>query len=327
MPPQSKTDIRLFFAAPPRLWPLYQAPLQAALDRALADGPRRAVLAPEAPDPGAVDYLIVANGGVVQDYAPFRRAKAVLNLWAGVENLVGNRSLTQPLTRMVDPGLTQGMIEYVTAHVLRHHLGLDEAIRRAGGAPLWRPQAPPLARARPVTVLGLGALGLAVAQALRGLGFPVTGWARRPRAAQEAGAEIPCLSGPEGLAQALAQAQILVLMLPSTPETQNLLNAQTLALLPRGAVVINPARGQLIAEAALLAALDSGQVSQATLDVFRTEPLPEDHPFWRHPAITITPHIAAETRPETASDLIAENVRRGEAGLPFRHLVDRGAGY
>jgi glyoxylate/hydroxypyruvate reductase A len=119
----------------------------------------------------------------------------------------------------------------------------------------------------------------------------------------------------------------VVLLLPNTPETENVMDARTLALLAPGAVLINPGRGTLIDDGALLAALDSGPIGHATLDVFRQEPLPPEHPFWAHPKVTVTPHIASETRPETAAEVIAENVRRGEAGEPFLHLVDRDRGY
>ena len=118
-----------------------------------------------------------------------------------------------------------------------------------------------------------------------------------------------------------------MLLLPDTPATTNLLNAETLALLPKGAVIINPGRGPLIDDNALLAALDSKQIGHATLDVFRTEPLPAEHPYWSHPAVTVTPHIASGTRPETASQIIADNIRRGEAGQALLHLVDRDLGY
>ena len=149
------------------------------------------------------------------------------------------------------------------------------------------------------------------------------GWSRRPK--QVEGLE--CLSGEAGLIEVLMRAGILVTLLPATPETENLLDVTRLAVLQRGARIINPGRGSLIDEAALLAALDSGQVAHATLDVFRTEPLPPEHPFWAHPNVTVTPHIAAATRPGTAAEVIAENIRRGEAGEPFLHRVDRSAGY
>lgn len=306
----------VLFAAGADQWRIYKVPLLDALDR-LGVAAR---LATEFP-PEEVDYIVYAPGSAVQDFTPFTRARAVLNLWAGVEKITGNPTLRLPLARMVDHGLTQGMVEWVTGHVLRHHLGMDRHILHQDG--VWRPDVPPLASGRRISVLGLGALGAACARMLATIGFPVTGWSRRPK--QIAG--LRCLSGEEGLQQALAGADILVLLLPLTPETENLLDAARLALLPAGAVIVNPGRGPLIDDAALLAALDTGHLGHATLDVFRVEPLPADHPFWAHPRVTVTPHIASETRPDSAAEVIAENIRRGEAGEPFLHLVDRDAGY
>ncbi|MDE3081491.1 MAG: glyoxylate/hydroxypyruvate reductase A, partial [Paracoccaceae bacterium] len=120
---------------------------------------------------------------------------------------------------------------------------------------------------------------------------------------------------------------IVVLLLPLTAETTDLLNARRIARMARGSFVINPGRGPLIDDGALLEALDAGQIAHATLDVFRTEPLPPDHPFWAHPNVTVTPHIAADTRAASAARVVAENIRRGEAGEPFLHLVDRARGY
>ena len=182
---------------------------------------------------------------------------------------------------------------------------------------------PPLARDRRVTILGLGALGRACAWALSDFGFDVAGWSRSEKDMRG----VTCLAGEAGLHKALARAQILVLLLPLTGETENLLDAAALARLPKGAVILNPGRGALIDDDALLGALDSGHLAHATLDVFRTEPLPVAHPFWVHPRVTVTPHIASETRPESASRVIVENIRRGEAGAPFMNLARRETGY
>lgn len=306
----------LFAATEPR-WSDYEAPLRAALEAAGVTGYR---LSPDLPA-AEVDYIVYAPNSSVQDFSVFPQLKAVLNLWAGVENVAPNPTLTVPLARMVDEGLTRGMIEWVTGMVLRHHLGLDAVLARQSGD--WLPVVPPLARDRPVGVLGLGALGQACAGALATLGFPVTGWSRSPKT-------IPGIAtrhGEAGLAETLSGARILVLLLPLTGATRDLLDARTLALLPRGAVIVNPGRGPLIVDEDLIGALDSGQIGHATLDVFREEPLPRDHPFWAHPGVTVSPHVASETRADTASEVIAENVRRGEAGEPYLHLVDRGAGY
>ena len=309
--------VNVLFAANETRWAQYEPHLRSALDATGLEYHLTTDIAP-----ADVDYIVYAPNSSVQDFTPYTRLKAVLNLWAGVEDAVNNPTLKVPYARMVDDeGLTQGMVEWVTGHVLRHHLGMDRHILGQDGE--WRAEAPPLASDRRVTVLGLGALGEACARMLVRLGFAVTGWSRRPK-------DIPgvsCLSGDAGLQAALGAADILVLLLPLTDDTENLLNAETLARLPEGAVIVNPGRGPLIDDDALLAALDQGHVAHATLDVFRVEPLPADHPFWAHPKVTVTPHIASETRPETAAQVIAENVRRGETGEPFLHLVDRESGY
>ena len=307
--------IKALFSASDAAWPEYQIALPPAFATAGVTVDLSRDHAPE-----TVDYIIAAPNGPVQDFSPYTRCKAVLNLWAGVEDIVSNTTLTQPLARMVDPGLTDGMVEWVVAHTMRHHMGLDLHIHGQDG--IWRPDYPPLAQDRPVTVLGLGALGTACAQALSRLGFPVTGWSRSQKTIDT----ITCLSGDAGLRAALTGAQIVVLLLPLTQATTNILNTDTLALLANGSFIINPGRGPLIDDDALLDALGKN-IAHATLDVFRTEPLPQDHLFWAHPQITVTPHIASTTRPKTAALCIAENLRRGETGEPFLHLVDRAKGY
>ncbi|KPU83998.1 hydroxyacid dehydrogenase [Marinosulfonomonas sp. PRT-SC04] len=309
--------INILFAAKADSWAEYEAPLRRALD----DIGLPHTLSPDISDPATVDYVIYAPNGPVSDFAPFTRAKAVLGLWAGVENITSNPTLKIPLTRMVDYGLTEGMVEWVTGHTLRHHLGMDRHILGQDGE--WRDFVPPLARDRTVVVLGLGALGSACASALAALNFNVLGWSRREKSIEN----ITCHHGDDGLDQVLAQAEIVILLLPLTPETENLLNAQRLSKMPKGAMIINPGRGPLIDDVALIAALDSGQIGHATLDVFRIEPLPKNHSYWAHPRVTVTPHIASETRPESSARVITENIRRGEAGLPFLHIVDRNAGY
>jgi len=307
--------LTVLFAAP-ELWPQYETHLPQALAEV---GVAAEVVTKAVPE--AVDFIVYAPSAPLQDFTPYRNCRAVLSLWAGVERIVGNQTLTQPLCRMVDPGLTEGMVEWVVGHTLRHHLGMDRHI--VNPRHLWDPICPPLARERRVTMLGVGALGAACAQALAALNFPVTGWSRSPK-------DIPglrCLSGDAGLVEALTGAEIVVTLLPKTPATENILNAETLALTARGAVILNPGRGALIEDEALLAALDSGQIGHATLDVFRTEPLPADHPFWTDPRVTVTPHIAADTRAYSAARVIADNIRRSVAGEPLLHLVNRALGY
>jgi glyoxylate/hydroxypyruvate reductase len=302
----------LILFADPALWPNYRD----ELPRALAEAGLVARVVTEA-DPAQVDYIVHAPSSPLQDFSPYIRTKAVLSLWAGVERIVGNPTLTQPLCRMVDPAMSEGMTEWVVGHTLRHHLGMDRHIVNPDR--VWDPTCPPLARERPVTVLGSGELGSAAALALRALNFPVTCWGRT--------AKPGCLHGEDGLRHALSTAAILVTLLPKTPETENLVDATRLATLPKGAVILNPGRGALIDDGALLAALDRGHIGHATLDVFRAEPLPQDHPFWSHPRVTVTPHVAADTRTTSAARVLAENIRRGEAGEPFLHLVDRARGY
>jgi len=309
----------VLFAAGDKAWASYRAPLERAfaargLDVRLTDD--------LAIQPESVDYILYAPASPLRDFAPYTRARLVQSLWAGVERIVGNPTLTQPLARMVDPGLTEGMREYVSGHVLRHHIGMDAHF--AGQDGIWlRHIVPPLARERPVAILGLGALGQACAAALVALGFPVLGWSRSPRTLPG----VECHAAEAGLQAILPRAQIVVALLPETPETTNLLDARRLALLPRGAVVINAGRGTAIDDDALLQALDAGHLGHATLDVFRVEPLPPEHPFWAHPRVTVTPHVAAETRPDTAAAMVAENIARVEAGAPILHLVDRRRGY
>ena len=309
--------IKVLFSARPAAWDEYEAPLRRAFDAAGLDCDLSRDHAPQ-----DTHYIVFAPNGPVKDFTPYVNTRLVMGLWAGVETVVGNTTLTQPLARMVDDGLTRGMIEYVVGHVMRHHLGMDAHL--AGQDGVWRDTVyPPLAKDRPITVLGLGALGAACGQALAALGFPVTGWSRSQKQIDG----LTCLSGDDGLTTALSGAQGVVLLLPQTPATDSILNARSLALLEPGAFIVNPGRGPLIDDAALLAALGSGQVGAATLDVFRKEPLAAGAPYWSHPRVTVTPHIASTTRPDTAAQVIAENIRRGEAGAPFLHLVDRKAGY
>lgn len=301
------------WSAPQDLWPRWQAAIEHELS-----GIARVVH--EAPDPTAIDALIHAPNPDFTDFAPYQQAGLVQSLWAGVEHIISNRSLTQPLARMVDPSLREAMVEYCLGWAMRQHLGMDR--HKQDG--IWRPDAtPPLARDRRVTVLGTGALGGAVAQCLAKLGFDVTGWSPSGRAVEG----VHVLAGADGLDTALRRAEILITLLPDTPQTHDLLDSRSLALLPPGAAIINPGRGTVIDDAALIAALDSGHLDHAVLDVFRTEPLPPEHIFWAHPKVTVTPHVAAETRPHSAAKTVAENLRRLRDGRPLLYLVDRQRGY
>ncbi len=308
--------LNILFAAGQERWVDYKPELRTAFAEVGLSVDLRCSFSPE-----IVDYIIYAPDSDLRDFTPFGRLKAVLNLWAGVEGIVNNSSIVVPLLRMVDPAMTQGMVEWVVGHTLRHHLGIDAHILASPGD--WRSVAPPLASQRRVTVLGLGELGKACALTLANLGFSVSGWSRSEKHLDG----IRTFYGDAGFRHALTTAQTVILLLPITRHTENIINADALSLLAPNAVLLNAGRGQLINDRDLLNALDSGGLGHATLDVFREEPLPADHPFWHHPRVTITPHVAAETRPFSAAETIAENVRRGETGEPFLYVVDRDRGY
>jgi glyoxylate/hydroxypyruvate reductase A len=308
--------IKILFSANEENWKRYKAPLQDALDDKSLDYELGTNITPS-----EVDYIIYAPSSYLQDFSPYTKLKAVLNLWAGVEGVTNNKTLKVPLARMVDSGLTDGMVEWVTGHTLRHHLGIDKHIHGQDG--IWRSYVPPLAKDRVITILGLGTLGTACGIALKRLGFNVRGWSRREKRVDG----ILCFYGDEQIDSSLMDADIVVLLLPDTPLTQNILNQHTLNLLKRGAFVLNPGRGPLIDDDALLVALDSGQIEHATLDVFRIEPLPKNHQYWSNNKVTVTPHKASETRPITASQVIAMNIKRAENGQKLLYLVDRENGY
>jgi glyoxylate/hydroxypyruvate reductase A len=279
---------------------------------------------PDSLDPADVDVLILNPIDGTRDLAPFAGAKLIQSIWAGVESYLRNPTLPDGpvLCRMVSEGLTEGMTDYIVGHAMRYHLDIDRHIRQSAEG-IWGAPVPPLSRDRKVGILGLGALGSDAARMLARLRFDVAGWSRTAKTLDS----VTCFHGTSGLEEIIARSEILVTILPSTPETKHILNARTLALAPKGAVIINPGRGPLIDEEALLAALASGHIGHATLDVFNTEPLPEAHPFWRHPQITITPHIAADTRASDAARVVVEQIGRLQRGEPLWHIVDRHRGY
>ena len=308
--------VKILFSANEENWRRYKAPLQDALDDKSLDYELGITITPS-----EVDYIIYAPSSPLQDFSPYTKLKAVLNLWAGVEGVTNNKTLNVPLARMVDSGLTDGMVEWVTGHTLRHHLGIDKHIHGQDG--IWRSYVPPLAKDRIITILGLGTLGTACGIALERLGFNVRGWSRKEKRVDG----ILCFYGDDQIDSSLLDADIVVLLLPDTPLTQNILNQHTLNLLKRGAFVLNPGRGPLIDDDALLAALETGQIEHATLDVFRIEPLPKNHKYWSNNKVTVIPHKASETRPKTASQVIAMNIERAENGQELLYLVDRENGY
>lgn len=229
---------------------------------------------------------------------------------------------TLPLVRMVEPGIIHGMVEYVSHAVLDLHRDRPQ-YRRQQQAGRWQPLPVRPAHQRRVGVLGLGSLGQAVLARLVDFGFDCAGWSRSAR-------ELPgvqCHAGPDGLARFLARTEILVCLLPLTAATRGMLNAELFAQLPRGAQLVHVGRGSQLVQADLLAALDSGQLAEAMLDVTDPEPLPADHALWRHPHVQLTPHIASMTQPQSAAEVVIANLRRWQAGETMTGLVDRIKGY
>ena len=249
--------------------------------------------------------------------------KVIFSIGAGIDHLRNDPELPDlPIVRMVEPGLTAGMTEYVVWAALGHHRFMIEYAnqRRAKD---WEEISQIPTNRRRVGILGLGHLGQDAAEKLRVFGFPVSGWARSPK-------DVPGVTsyhGEDQLDDFLAQSDILIGLLPHTPETAGLLNSSTLAKLPKGAAVINAGRGGLVVDEDLIAALDSGHLSGATLDVFHEEPLPKDHPFWDHPKVVVTPHIASMTIPDTAAGEIVRQIKRFEAGETLEHTGDLSKGY
>jgi glyoxylate/hydroxypyruvate reductase len=278
---------------------------------------------PEIGNPAEIDYALVwrPEPGFL---ASLPNLKLVLSLGAGVDHLLGDPQLPHhiPIVRLVDPHMTDAMSEYVVLQVLRlHRRDLDYRAQQEAG--VWRELDQQNAVERLVGILGLGELGQDAAKKLKALGFDVAGWSRSDKNL----AGIASYAGAAGLAPLLGRSEIVVCLLPLTTETERILNASTLALLPKGAALVNAARGAHLVEDDLLAALASGQVSAAVLDVFREEPLPADHPFWHHPRVVMTPHVAAFTNPATAAPIILDNIRRFEDGRPLLNRIDPARGY
>ncbi len=254
----------------------------------------------------------------------FPNLKGIASLGFGVDHILSDPELPAgvPIIRIVEPAMIAAMSTYVIAAVLLHVRQFD--VYRADQAERrWNPRAPREAGAVRVGIMGMGHLGADAAAKLRGLGFAVSGWSRTPKRIEG----VAHFAGEGALESFLAAADVLVCLLPLTPATRGVLNRRTFERLPQGAFVINAARGEHLVEEDLLAAIDGGHLSGACLDVFREEPLPPAHPFWGHPRITVTPHIASLTFPRAVAPQLAENYRRLRAGKPPRNTVDPAAGY
>jgi glyoxylate/hydroxypyruvate reductase A len=280
----------------------------------------------EYPDAGSTEAIEMA---LIWDppedgFAAYPNLKAIMLTGAGVEHILGHPDLPAgiPIARNVDPGLAATMTDYITAAVLRYHRQLDLYERRSREGN-WDYHKPPRVEDCRVGIMGLGALGSHAARHLADLGFNVAGWSRSKKEIDS----VECFHGRSELTSFLNRTDILVCLLPSTSATAGIINAETLAALPKGAHIVNVARGAHIVDDDLLAALASEHIAGATLDVFDEEPLPSEHRFWRHENILITPHIAAIGSARTSAPQVVENLRRARAGEPLLNQVDVAAGY
>jgi glyoxylate/hydroxypyruvate reductase A len=295
-------------------------PYRAGLEAALPEADFYAF--PNMPAPEKVTVALVWRPPV-GFFAPFVNLRLVVNLGAGVDSLVHRDDLPDvPIARLTDPGMVALMTSYVTFAVLRYARDIDK-MEAAQREKAWRYIAPRSLLEIKVGVLGLGELGASAAQALAGFGLDVTGWSRTAK-------DIPgvrCLHGIETLDRVMAEVEILAVMLPLTTHTRGLITGARLRTMQPGAKLINAARGSIVDELALIAALQDGHIGGATLDVFEIEPLPVDSPVWAMPNVLVTPHLASIPVPAAASKVIAENVRRIRRGETPLHLADPARGY
>ena len=292
--------------------------LQQRLAQALPD--RRIEIWPDISDASAVEFAVVWKQPP-GSLAALPNLKAIQCFGAGVDAILSDTTLPAlPIARIVDPALTQTMVRYLDGVVNHYRLRLD-LFKAQQQQQLWQPKSP--RRFQHICVLGLGELGAAAARHFAALGYQVTGWSRTAKQLDD----IQCFSTPAELSSAVAQADIVICLLPLTPATESLLDAVFFAQLKAGAIFINVARGAIVDDEALLAALNNGQVQAACLDVFRQEPLPAQHPFWQHPAILITPHVSAVTNVSTVVTQIADNYRRSQRGDVMANLIDINKGY
>lgn len=277
---------------------------------------------PETGEPGRVRYL-AAWTVPPQVAQAFPNLEVLFCTGAGVDHIdLASVPESIPVVRMVEPGIVAGMVEYVSLAVLSIHRDWP-AYAAQQRAREWKALPVATTSARRVGVMGLGMLGRAVLEALRGFGFALAGWSRSPHRLDG----VECYGGAAQLPAFLARTDVLVCLLPLTDATRGMLNLSLFEALPRGAALVNVGRGGHLVQADLLRALDEGRISTAILDVTDPEPLPPGDLLWAHPRVTITPHIASVTQPETAVDAVLDNIRRHQRGEPLVGLVDRRRGY
>lgn len=277
---------------------------------------------PDVPAPASVRYL--ATWVPPDDIAgTFPNLDLVFSVGAGVDQFDFSKVPAHvPLVRMLEPHIAESMVEYVSLAVLALHRDLPRFLDQQRRE-VWKEIQITAAARRRIGVMGLGQLGRAVLERLKVFGFPLAGWNRSPRAIDG----VDCFTGADSLDDFLARTDILVCLLPLTPETRGILDAKIFAALPAGAMLVNVGRGGHLVQEDLLAALDGGQLSAAMLDVADPEPLPAGHPFWRHEKVILTPHIASMTHPETAVRFVLDTIGRHRRGEPLPGLVDRSRGY
>ncbi len=277
---------------------------------------------PDVGDPAEIDVMLFGRPAL-KELPPLPNLKLMMTLLAGVETVIANPALPDaPLAKVEPEGGDPQMTEYALLHVLRHHRQMHayhvQQMRRE-----WNPLPQPPVAERTVGFLGYGTLTKPMVELIKSIGFEVIAWARTAKP----DADIDVFHGDDGLKQFLAKTEIAVCMLPVTPETTGLMNKELFAALPKGASIINLARGIIVVNDDLIAALDSGHLSGATLDVTEPEPLPEDNPLWVHPLATIMPHVARRPPLSQTIPVVVENIRRLRAGESLINLVDRKTGY
>ena len=266
-----------------------------------------------------INAIIYADDSDISDFSIFPEDTVIFSIFAGVEKTLLNRTIQQPLVRLIDSEMTECMAEWCTAHVMRYHLDLDEFIKPDKKEWTSYNKERLLANQINIGVLGLGTLGSATAEKLEKLNFNVTGWSATEKKLKG----VRSLVGSEGLIKILSTSDYLILLLPLTEKTKTIINSESLKLVKTGAILINAGRGGLIEDNDLLKALDSGKLSGCTLDVFNQEPLPPKHPFWSHDKVTVTPHISAPTRLRSSIKSILINIYRIKQGLQPSGLVKK----